>query len=116
MEQHRPWNTANAATDIKGNLHWAATTSGSATATATWQPGLATDGYYEVGVFVNDNHASSSWAPYTVYSDDPNHPGTEIHHTVYVDETHIGSFQGPYGWENRAHNGSALAPITSAPR
>ena len=94
------WNAAQSATDIKGNLHWAATTSGSATATATWQPDLSADGYYEVGVFVNDNHASSSWAPYTVYSDDPNHPGTEIAHTVYVDESHIGSFQGPYGWEN----------------
>ncbi len=94
------WYTATAATDIKGGLHWTNSSSGAATASSTWQPQLPVSGYYEVGVFVDDNHASSGWAPYTVYSDDPNQPGTEIAHTVYVDEEHIGSFQGPYGWEN----------------
>src|SRR5579875_2513041 len=94
------WYTAASATDIKGGLHWTTSSSGAATATATWQPQLPEDGYYEVGVFVDDNHASSGWAPYTIYSDDPNQPGTEVAHTVYVDEEHIGSFQGPYGWEN----------------
>ncbi len=94
------WNTDTASSDIRGNLHWTSTTNGAATATATWQPTLPADGYYEVGVFVNDNHASSSWAPYTVYSTDPNHPGTQISHSVYVDETHIGAFQGPFSWEN----------------
>src|SRR5579863_1432347 len=94
------WNAATSSTDIKGELHWTPTTSGSATATATWQPQLAADGYYEVGVFVDDNHASSSWAPYIVYSADPNNPNNMVSHIVYVDETHIGSFQGPYGWEN----------------
>ena len=38
--------------------------------------------------------------PYTVYSAAPNNPGNMVSHIVYVDETHIGSFQGPYGWEN----------------
>ena len=93
------WNTATSNTDIRGNLHWTATTSGAATATATWQPTIPSDGYYEVGVFVDDNHASSSWAPYTVYSVDPT-TGAQVSHTIYVDETHIGSFQGPFGWEN----------------
>src|SRR5205823_5561431 len=77
----------------------AATTSGSATATASWQPTLSADGYYEVGVYVDATHASSSWAPYTVYSTDP-HTGNSASHTVYVDESHIGAFQGPFSWEN----------------
>ena len=81
-------------------LHYTGTSSGSATATATWQPRLPGDGYYEVGVFVNDNHASSSWAPYTVYSSDPNNANAVLTHNVYVDESHIGSFEGPFGWEN----------------
>jgi len=93
------WATATGSTDINGNLHYTGTSSGSTTATATWQPHLPGDGYYEVGVFVNDNHASSSWASYIVYSADPNNPNTVQSHTVYVDESHIGSFQGPYGWE-----------------
>lgn len=94
------WNTSTAGSDINGELHWTPTTSGSATATATWQPRLRADGYYEVGVFVDDNHASSSWVPYTVYSADPGNPGNMVSHMVYVDETHIGSFQGPFGWKN----------------
>ncbi|MFL5657875.1 MAG: peptidoglycan DD-metalloendopeptidase family protein, partial [Ktedonobacteraceae bacterium] len=94
------WSSGTSSTAINGNLHWTSTSSGDATASATWQPRLSADGYYEVGVFVNDTHASSSWAPYTVYSADPNHPGTQFSHNVYVDETHIGSFQGPFGWEN----------------
>lgn len=94
------WATATSSTDINGNLHYAATTSGSATATATWQPRLSSSGYYEIGVFVDDNHASSSWAPYTIYSADPNNPNSQVSHTVYVDESHIGTFQGPYGWES----------------
>ncbi len=94
------WNTSTASSDIRGGLHWTPTTSGSTSATATWQPQLTADGYYEVGVFVDDNHASSSWVPYTVYSADPNNPSNMVSHIVYVDETHIGSFQGPFGWEN----------------
>ncbi|HJT57542.1 MAG TPA: peptidoglycan DD-metalloendopeptidase family protein, partial [Ktedonobacteraceae bacterium] len=94
------WNSAKSGSDISGGLHWTPTTGGSATATATWQPQLPASGYYEVGVFIDDNNASSSWAPYTIYSADPNHPGTMVNHTVYVDQTHIGSFQGPYSWEN----------------
>ncbi len=94
------WNVATSNSDIAGDLHWTPTTSGSATATATWQPQLPAGGYYEVGVFVDDNYASSSWAPYTIYSADPNHPGAQVTATVYVDESHIGSFQGPYSWEN----------------
>jgi len=93
------WTSDSSSTDIHGSLHWTSTTSGSATATASWQPRIPADGYYEVGVFVNDNHASSSWAPYTVYSADPNHAGVEVSHNVYVDESHIGSFQGPFNWQ-----------------
>jgi murein DD-endopeptidase MepM/ murein hydrolase activator NlpD len=94
------WATATSSTDINGNLHYTATSSGSATATATWQPQLPASGYYDVGVFVNDNHASSSWAPYTITSADPNNPNTPVTHTIDLDESHIGSFQGPYGWVN----------------
>ncbi len=94
------WSVAKSNTDINGDLHWTNTTSGAMTSTATWQPQLPSDGYYEVGVYVDDNHASSSLVPYTITSVDPNNPGTTITHVVDVDETHIGSFQGPYGWEN----------------
>lgn len=94
------WATAASSTDINGNLHYAATSSGSTTATATWQPNLPSSGYYEVAAFVDDNHASSSWAPYEVFSADPNNPNNPTSHFVNVDESHIGVFQGPYGWES----------------
>ncbi len=94
------WTTATESTDIKGSLHWTATSNGSATASATWHPTIPADGYYEVGVFVDDTHASSSWVPYTVYSADPNQAGTEFVHHVTVDESHIGTFQGPFSQEN----------------
>ncbi len=93
------WATDTGNTDIQGGLHWATTTTGSATATATWQPTIPADGYYEVGTYVDDTHASSSWVPYTVYSANPS-SGAEISHTVYVDESHIGTFQGPFSQEN----------------
>lgn len=93
------WSSDGASNDIKGGLHWTATTSGSASASASWQPTLAADGYYEVGVYVDATHASSSWVPYTVYSADP-HTGNQVSHSVYVDESHIGAFQGPFSWEN----------------
>lgn len=94
------WSSDSASNDVKGGLHWTATSSGNATATATWQPTLSADGYYEVGVYVDATHASSSWVPYTVYSADPNHAGGQLSHTVYLDESHIGVFQGPFSWEN----------------
>ncbi len=94
------WATATGSTDIGGGLHWTATTSGSATASAIWHPVIPADGYYEIGVFVDDTHASSSWVPYTVYSADPNTPGVELVHHVTVDESHIGTFQGPFSQEN----------------
>ena len=91
------WNSVTRTSGINGTLHWTATTAGSATASATWRPNLPADGYYEVGVFVDETHASSGWAPYTVYSADPNHNGVMIRHTVYADEAHIGTFVGPFG-------------------
>ncbi len=91
------WRVARSATDINGALHWANTTSGSATATATWQALVPSDGYYEVGAFVDDNHASSGWAPYTIYSSDPHHPDTLVKHVIRVDEEHVGVFQSPFG-------------------
>ncbi|HVB21154.1 MAG TPA: DUF5719 family protein [Ktedonobacteraceae bacterium] len=94
------WNVASSSTDIHGSLHWTPTASGAATATATWQPTLTTNGYYEVGVFVDDNNASSGWAPYTINSADPNNPGNAVSHIVYLDEEHIGTFPGPYGQVN----------------
>ncbi len=94
------WHKSHAASDIGGKLHWTATTSGDATATATWQPTLPADGYYEIGVFVDDNHASSGWATYTIHSVDPTQTDKALQHIVYVDEEHIGSFPGPYGQVN----------------
>ncbi len=94
------WTTATGSTDIQSGLHWTPTSNGSATASATWHPVIPADGYYEVGVFVDDTYASSSWVPYTVYSADPNQAGTEIVHHVSVDESHIGTFQGPFSQEN----------------
>ncbi len=94
------WSLASTSSDIGGSMHWTTTTSGNATASATWQPTLTANGYYEVGTFVDDNHASSSWASYTVYSADPNHVGNVVAHPVVVDQSHIGTFQGPFSWEN----------------
>ena len=97
------WSTAASSNDIGGNLHWTYTSSGPTTATATWQPPvslLPADGYYEVGAYVDSSYASSSWASYTIYSADPANPGTRLSHPVYLDESHIGTFQGPFGWIN----------------
>ncbi len=94
------WTGASGSTDIQGGLHWTTTASGAATASATWHPTIPADGYYEVGVFVDDTYASSSWAPYTIYSADPNNPGVEVVHHATVDESHIGTFQGPFNQEN----------------
>lgn len=94
------WSRAHAASDIDGTLHWTSTTNGSATATASWQSPLLTDGYYEVGVFVDDNHASSGWAPYTIYSSDPTHHNIVVKHEIEVDQEHIGVFQNSFGSVN----------------
>jgi Peptidase family M23 len=91
------WTRATAPSDNKGDLHWTYTSASTPTATATWQPTIPKDGYYEIGVFVDDNYASSSWVPYTVYSADPARKGAQISHAVYVDESHTGSFQGAFG-------------------
>lgn len=91
------WTRATAATDINGSLHWTSTTSRAATASATWQTSLLSDGYYEVGVFVDDNHASSGWASYTVYSSDPVRPNRVVKHHIEVDQEHVGTFQNAFG-------------------
>ncbi len=89
------WTVDKATSEINGDLHWAYTTSGSASATATWQPKIPKDGNYEIGVYVDQTYASSSWVPYTVYS--TNTKNAALHQTLYVDESHIGNFQGPFG-------------------
>ncbi len=94
------WTAARGSTDIQGGLHWTTTSNAAATASATWHPNIPADGYYEVGVYVDDTYASSSWVPYTIYSADPNHAGVEMKHTISVDESHIGTFQGPFSQEN----------------
>ncbi len=91
------WRRASSQTSIHDTLHWTATASTGVTATATWRPAIPADGDYEVGVFVDDTHASSSWVPYTVYSVDPRRADVEVQHTVYLDESHIGRFSGPFG-------------------
>jgi len=94
------WHKARSGTDINGQMHWVGTTSGAGNASATWQPQLPADGYYEVGVYVNDKHASSGWAPYTIYSADPKKPGVEVRHHIRLDQEHIGEFQSPFGGVN----------------
>src|SRR2546430_8415191 len=47
------WNTASSSTDIKGGLHWTATTGGPATATATWQPQIPRSEERRVGKSVD---------------------------------------------------------------
>jgi hypothetical protein len=97
------WTLDKAAGEIKGNLHWTYTSSGSATATATWRPNIPKDGNYEVGVYVDQTYASSSWVPFTVNSvNSVNHSNrnARVSHTVYVDESHVGNFQGPFGTVN----------------
>jgi murein DD-endopeptidase MepM/ murein hydrolase activator NlpD len=91
------WHSSHSSSDINGGLHWTQTTSGSATATATWQATVPVSGYYEVGVYVDARHASSGWATYSissVYHDDQTR---EIRHQVEVDEEHVGLFQSPFG-------------------
>lgn len=94
------WSSAKSSSDIGGSLHWTSTTSGSATATATWQTSVPVDGYYEVGAFVDNNHASSGWASYTIYSGDPAHPASVLKHRVEIDQEHVGTFQSPFGGVN----------------
>lgn len=94
------WSHARSSSDTGGSLHWASTTRGRATATASWQAVLPADGYYEVGAFVDNNHASSGWASYTVTSNDPSHPKVRVKHRVEVDEEHVGVFQSPFGGVN----------------
>ena len=62
------WQTDTGAGLINGTMHWTATTTGAASATATWQPTLPTGGLYEVGVYVDPQDAASQWAPYTINS------------------------------------------------
>ena len=94
------WSTAKTKSDVGGSLHWTSTTSGTATASARWQALIPADGYYEVGAFVDDNHASSSWASYTITSSDPTHPTKSVEHRVEVDEEHVGIFQNSFGSVN----------------
>ncbi|HTK10385.1 MAG TPA: peptidoglycan DD-metalloendopeptidase family protein [Ktedonobacteraceae bacterium] len=82
---------------VKGEMHWTRTTRGRATATAIWQTRLPASRKYEVGFFVNDHCASSSWVPLEIYSADRAHPGRVIRHIVHLDESHIGTFRGPFG-------------------
>ncbi|GCE17835.1 peptidoglycan DD-metalloendopeptidase family protein [Dictyobacter kobayashii] len=92
------WRKSVFGTDIGGSLHW--TTTGEAYAMATWRPMIPADGYYEVGVYVDDTHATSSWVPYTVHSASPGNPAVQATHTIRVDESHIGIFNGPFGIVN----------------
>lgn len=94
------WTVNKAAGEINGNLHWTYTSAASATATSTWYPIIPRDGNYEVGVYVDPAYASSSWVPYTVNSANPRNTRAAISHTVYVDESHVGNFQGPFGTIN----------------
>jgi hypothetical protein len=94
------WTHTALSSATRGDLQWTNTSAGTTTATATWQPTIPKDGYYEVGVFVDDSYASASWVPYTVYSTDPARKSASLSHVVYLDESHIGSFQGSFSTVN----------------
>ena len=94
------WTIDKAASEINGDLHWTYTSSGSATATATWHPNIPKEGNYEVGVYVDQTYASSSWVPLTVYSANASKKDAAVSHIIYMDESHVGNFQGPFGTVN----------------
>ncbi|GCF06618.1 peptidoglycan DD-metalloendopeptidase family protein [Dictyobacter arantiisoli] len=91
------WHRSAFRTDVHGGLHWAYTSPDTTTATSTWHATIPVSGYYEVGVYVDDTHATSSWVPYTVYSAYPGNPRLLAAHTIRLDESHIGYFGGPFG-------------------
>lgn len=95
-----PWWYDAFRTDNRGGLHWTNTTYGVPTATATWRPRIPTSGYYEVGVYVDDTHATGGWVPYTVYSANPDNPAVLVAHRIRLDEAHIGVFDGSFGTVN----------------
>lgn len=88
------WQSATGPGTVSQAMHWASTTAGNPTATATWQPKLGA-GYYEIGVYIDAFNASTQWAPYTVTSLDAQ--GKTQVTTVRVDQAHVGIFQNPFG-------------------
>jgi murein DD-endopeptidase MepM/ murein hydrolase activator NlpD/Tol biopolymer transport system component len=94
------WQRSDSPGDYAGSLRWTTVTSGPPTASATWTKRLPAAGYYTVGVYVDDNHAGSSWAPYTIISADPEEPSKTVQHVVHVDMSHIGIFAGAFGGQN----------------
>ena len=91
------WRASMYNTDFRGGLHYTFSSPGAASATSTWRPVIPANGYYEVGAYIDDTHATSSWVPYTVYSANPFNPYGQIIHTIRVDTSHIGVFWGPFG-------------------
>ncbi len=90
------WQTATTPGTIGPEMRWTYTTSGSATATATWQPALPTAGAYEIGVYIDPANTGSQWAGYTITSVDPA-TGQAVTRTTWIDQQHIGTFQNAYG-------------------
>ncbi len=104
------WQTAQGEGLIGGGMHWAATSTGNATATATWRPTLPSAGTYEVGVYVDPENASSQWAPYTITSLGAD--GSPMTTTVHIDQEHIGIFQNAYGTINTGPQWVGLGTYT----
>nr|MBA2394942.1 peptidoglycan DD-metalloendopeptidase family protein [Ktedonobacteraceae bacterium] len=94
------WTVDRTKDDINGDLHWTYTSSDATTATATWRPTIPKEGDYEVGVYIDLTYASSSWVPFTVNSARSSNVKAGVSHTVYVDESHVGNFEGPFGTLN----------------
>lgn len=92
------WNTATGQGLINGSMRWTYTTNGSATATAAWQPTIPSDGWYEVGVYIDPINAGSQWANYTVKS--LNSQGQPLTTPIWLDQQHVGNFQTAFGWIN----------------
>jgi hypothetical protein len=104
------WHMANGAGMIDGGMRWTSTSTGGATATATWQPTIPTTGTYEVGVYIDPANASSQWAPYTITSLDAN--GKSLTTTVHIDQEHVGTFQNAYGTVNTGPQWVGLGTYT----
>jgi hypothetical protein len=86
------WQRATGSGTFGSSMLWTWTTTESATATATWQANL-NNGTYEIGVYIDPINASSQWVPFTITSQN----GTR---TVWLDQQHIGVFDGPFGRVN----------------
>lgn len=92
------WQSATVAGSYSTSMRWTYTSPSTPTATATWRPTIPIAGAYEIAVYIDPTNAGSQWASYTIASQDAH--GAPITTTVWVDQDHIGTFQGAFGTIN----------------